>query len=159
MALTKSLRKLILTVHVASSLGWLGAVLVFFILTVRAYQSVELAPSIYMTANIIAQMVILPLSVFSLLSGIIISTGTHWGVFKHYWVLIKFIITVLSVLIFLIHLTPIFEMSELASSGKFSPVLHHSRQLQLIVSSGLALFALFITTVLSVYKPKGELKK
>ena len=48
-----------------------------------AYPAMELA----------ARFVIVPLAFASLLTGVIQSLGTPWGLFRHYWVLVKLLLT------------------------------------------------------------------
>ena len=63
--MTPRLRKLLLTAHVTVSVGWL----------------------------LIGWFVIVPASLASLLTGLVQSLGTEWGLFRHYWVSAKFLLT------------------------------------------------------------------
>jgi uncharacterized membrane protein SirB2 len=48
--------------------------------------------------KMVDDMVIIPGAIGTLLSGILISCFTHWGFFKHTWVVLKLILTVLCIL-------------------------------------------------------------
>ncbi len=87
--MNSSLRKLSLTAHVAFSVGWLGAVARFLVLSIAGITSrnAEIVRSSYVSMNLIGQFIIVPLSFAALLSGIVQSLGTHWGLVRHYWVL------------------------------------------------------------------------
>ncbi len=84
--MTPALRKLNLTAHVTSSVGWLGAVASFLVLSIAGLTS-ENADSVrgaYVAMNLIGQFMIVPLSLAALATGLIQSLGTHWGLFRHY---------------------------------------------------------------------------
>ena len=82
------LRRLTFTTHVTSSVGWIGAVLVFIALAVIAMTSrdEQTVRGAYLMMAPAAWFVLVPLAHASLLSGIALSLGTAWGLFRHYWV-------------------------------------------------------------------------
>ena len=83
--MTPACRRLTLTTHIATSVGWMGAVLAFLALAVVAVSSADqlkvrgacllMAPA--------AWFVLVPLAHASLLSGIALSLGTPCGLFRH----------------------------------------------------------------------------
>jgi hypothetical protein len=83
------LRKLALTVHLVSSVGWLGAVAGFLALAVAGLtgQGEQITRAAYLAMDLTAWFVIVPLSLASLLTGLLQSLGTTWGLLRHYWVL------------------------------------------------------------------------
>src|ERR671920_1435115 len=99
--MTPALRKLVLTAHVTSSVGWLGAVAGFQALAIAAATSQEpqAIRSFYLAMGLIGWYVVVPFCLASLVTGLVISLGTAWGLFRHYWVLVKFLITVIAALI------------------------------------------------------------
>jgi len=157
MMLSSRLRKLALTVHITASVGWLGAVAAFLALALMGLTSpdIQLMRSAYLVMSLLAWYVILPLCLASLATGILQSLGTVWGLFRHYWVLLKLIVNALSTVILLIHLQPIKYLSSVAtgitpSGGEYWPV-----RVQMVIASSAALLALVVATTLSVYKPQG----
>ena len=88
MIMPPRLRKLALTAHITSSVGWMGAVTAFLALAV-ASQDAQMARAAYLAMEVTAWWVIVPLAFASLLTGLVVSLGTPWGLFRHYWVLIK----------------------------------------------------------------------
>ena len=105
--------------------------------------------------ELIGWYVIVPVCVDSLVTGLAVSLGTPWGLFLHYWVLVKLLITVVSALVLLgftqtlgslgdLAADPTLSMNELRNL-KQSPVLH----------SGGGLLAILVATTLAVYKPWG----
>src|SRR5882757_1811341 len=98
MTMTPSLRKFTLTAHVISSVGWLGAVAGFLALAIAGLscQDAQMVRAAYLAMKLTAWFVIVPLAFASLLTGIVQSLGTEWGLFRHYWVLTKLAITLLA---------------------------------------------------------------
>ena len=154
------LRKLALTIHVATSVGWLGAVACFLLLAIAGLTSTnpQLVRGAYLAMDLIGWSLIFPLSLASLLSGILQALGTVWGLFRHYWVLIKLIITALATALLLLHLQPVTHMAGIAAASDLSPTDMNGMRSQLIADAGAAALALLVTTVLSVYKPRGTTK-
>ena len=106
MTMTPRLRNFALTAHVTSSVGWLGAVagslaLAVAGLTSRDAQEVRAA---YLMLELTGWFVLVPLSLASLLTGLIMSLGTTWGLFRHYWVLVKLLINVFANIVLLMYM-------------------------------------------------------
>lgn len=156
MIMTPYLRKFALTAHVICSVGWLGAVASFLALAIAGLtsQDMQLARGVYLAMDLTARFVIVPLCLASLLTGMVSSLGTTWGLFRYYWVLIKFVITDLSTIILLVHMRPITRLADVAAVASLSSA-DRRMQIQMVVAGGAALLALLVTTTLSVYKPRG----
>jgi hypothetical protein len=152
-----NLRKLVLTSHVASSVGWLGAVASFLALAVAGLTSrdAQVVRAAYLAMEMTAWFVIVPLSFASPLTGIIQSLGTTWGLFRHYWVLIKFLITIPCTLVLLLHIQPIGRLGRVAAETVLSSGDLTRLRIQLVADAGAALLVLLVATTLSVYKPQG----
>ena len=151
------LRKFALTVHVIASVGWFGAVAAFLALAVTGVSSddPQIARAAYLAMDLTTRFVIVPFALASLLSGIIQSLGTPWGLFRHYWVLLKFFITLLSTLLLLVHTRPIGMLAEIAREKPLAAAGMHHLQVQMLADSAAALLILLIATALAVYKPFG----
>jgi hypothetical protein len=151
------LRKLVLTAHVTSSIGWLGAVASFLALAVAGLtsQDAQIVRAAYLAMELTAWFVIVPLSFASPLTGIVQSLGTTWGLFRHYWVLIKFLITVPCTIILLVHMQPIGHTARVAAETTLSGADLNGLRIRLVAEAGAALLVLLVATTLSVYKPHG----
>jgi hypothetical protein len=116
-SLSPRLRKFVLTAHITLADGWLGAVAGFLALAVAGLtsQDAQTVRAAYLAMGLIARFVILPLSFAPLVTGPVLSLGTPWGLFRHYWILAKLLITILSTLILLIHLQPINHLASAAA--------------------------------------------
>jgi hypothetical protein len=83
------------------------------------------------------------------------SLGTQWGLFRHYWVVVKFVLTILATLLLLLHTRPIGVLAGLAREATFPGADVARLQMQLVVDAGAALLVLLVNVTLSVYKPQG----
>ena len=157
MTMPPYLRKLMLTAHVTSSIGWLGAVASFLALAVAGLtsQDAQIVRAAYLAMQLTAWFVIVPLSFASPLTGIVQSLGTTWGLFRHYWVLIKFLITIPSTIVLLLHMQPIGRVARVAAETTLSSADLGGMRIQLVAAAAAALFVLLLATTLSVYKPRG----
>ena len=59
---------------------------------------------------------IVPLCLASLLTGLVSSLGTTWGLFRHCWVVLKFLITIPSTILLLVHMQAIGYMAGVAAN-------------------------------------------
>lgn len=155
--MSSGLRKAALTAHVTSSLGWFGAVAAFLALAVNGVRSSDplAVRAAYLAMDTTAWLVIVPLCVATLITGVVQSLGTPWGMFRNYWVIAKLVLTVPASAILLLHMQPISFLADIAASGALASADHHQVRVQLIANAGAALFVLLVTTVLSIYKPRG----
>jgi len=155
--MTPGVRKFVLTAHVVSSVGWLGAVLGFLALAVAGLRTLDepVARATYVSMNLLTWSVIVPLCVLSLGTGLVGSLGTPWGLVRHYWVIVKLVATVVSTLLLLVHTRPIGWMAQAALRA--APVVADFAKLraQLVFDAGAATIVLLGATVLAVYKPRG----
>jgi hypothetical protein len=155
MTMTPGLRRLTFTTHVTSSVGWVGAVFVFLAIAVIGLTSADdqTVRGAYLVMAPAAWFVLVPLAHASLLSGIALSLGTTWGLFRHYWVVLKLGITVFATVILLIYMGTFRQMAGVAAD----PVLDLAlvRNASPIVHAILALILLLAATVLGIDKPFG----
>jgi hypothetical protein len=157
MTLTPGLRKFVRTAHVIFSVGWLGAVAAFLALAIAGLtsQDTQIVRAVYIAMGITTRFVIVPLSfVPLLLTGPILSLGTPWGLVRHYWILAKLLINILSTAILLVHVQPINYLWRVAAVGTLSST-DRGAQIQLVVAAAASLLALLVATALAVYKPRG----
>jgi len=157
MMMTAGARKLALTTHITSSVGWLGSVAAFLALAIAGVTShdPQVVRAAYLAMHLTTWFVIVPLSLASLLTGLVDSFGTPWALFRHYWVVTKLLLTVLATIILLVHTQPIDRVAEVAARVDLAASDLRQLRLQLVGDAAAALFVLLVTTTLSVYKPWG----
>src|SRR5713101_1504735 len=155
MMMTPGVRKVALTTHVTSSVGWLGAVGAFLALAIAGLgsQDPQIVRAAYLAMHLTTWFVIVPLSMAALLTGVVESLGTTWGLFRHYWIVTKLLLTVLATIILLVHTQPIDRVAAVAAQTTLAPGDLRQLRIQLVGDASAALFVLLVTTTLSVYKP------
>jgi hypothetical protein len=158
-AMTPSLRKFNLTAHVVSSVSWLGAVAAFLALSIAGLGSrdPDIVRGAYLSMNVIGLFVIVPLSFATLLTGFVQSMGTEWGLVRHYWILLKLVLTIGSTLLLLLHQFTAVAGAAKAVLGAAAGSLPDAGPagIQLAWDAALAVLVLLLITILSVYKPWG----
>lgn len=153
MLVTSATRKFLLSLHVMSSLGWAGAVAVFVVLDIAAMTGSDpnLGRILWLALQATVWSLLVPLAFASLLTGLVLALGTVWGLFRHYWVLFKLVLTLIATVVLVLYTGTISSVSgmaaDLAMSGMdFPPAMLHT---------GGGLVVLLLTTALAIYKPRG----
>ena len=152
------LRKFVLTVHIITSVGWIGAAAAFLPLAiiVLSSQDNQVVRSAYLAMDVIARFIIVPSSLGAFLTGTVLSLFTPWGLFRHYWVLLKFLINVVAILVLLSYMNTLSQLVGVATKATLSSAdLLGLRAPTSVAHAGGALLFLLVATVLSVYKPRG----
>ena len=157
MTMTPSLRKFLLTTHVTCSVGSLGAVAGFLALAIAglAGQDAQTVRAAYIAMALIAWFVIVPLTFAALLTGLVQSLGTAWGLFRHYWVLAKFLLTVLTIIVLLLQMAGISHVAGVAAEASLSSADLLGLRRSIVAHAAGGLLVLLVTVTLSVYKPQG----
>lgn len=157
MILSLGWRKLWLTTHVMSSIGWFGAVAVFLMLALvgMTSQDHELVRAGYLAMQLTGWFVIVPFALVSLGSGIVSGLGTKWGLFRYYWVLLKLVITSGAIFLLLVHTQAIDMLAGIAAKTTALGAYPYGMQLKMVVTSGATVVVLIMLTGLAVYKPRG----
>lgn len=157
MTMTPSLRRFALTAHVTTSVGLLGSIAAFLTLTLAGLnsQDTQIIRAAYLAMDLVARFIIVPLAFASLLTGIIQSLGTPWGLFRHYWVLAKLLLTAFATTILLIKLELIGYAARLATETILPRADLRTAGLQLVVHAAGGLLVLLVPAILSVYRPWG----
>jgi len=155
--MTPRLRKFALTSHIIFSVGWLGAVVAYLALAIAGLTShdVPMARAAYLSMELIGWYVMVPFSLAALLTGLVQSLGTQWGLFRHYWILVKFLLTTGATIVLLRHMQAVSHMSDVAAATTLSSADFRALRIQLVVHAAGGLLVLLAATTLSVYKPWG----
>lgn len=158
--MTPRLSKFVLASHITFSVGWLGAVAVFLALAITGLTShdIQLARASLIAMEVSAWFVIVPFCLTSLLTGLVQAVGTKWGLFKHYWIVVKLFLTIASTVLLLLHMKPINYLASVAAEPSFSNTQHSGQIIYLIAKAGAAIIFLLAITTISSYKPWGKIK-
>jgi hypothetical protein len=161
MPMGRRTRQAVLVVHLLSAAAWIGVDVVVAVLvgagwaggdpTTRglAYQalgSFTLAP-------------MLGSALVCLASGLLLGLATRWGLVRYWWVLVKFVLTVLLCTLIVVALRPqlpeVVEAGEAISVGG-SPAADLA---SLVFPPAVSLSLLSLAVVLSVVKPWGRVRR
>ncbi len=148
------LRKFALTAHVTVSVGWIGAVIAYLALVVAAMtsQDSQTLRATWIAMELIGWYAIVPLAFAALLTGLVMALGTPWGLFRHYWVLISLVLTILATIVLLQHMRTVSDLAGIAAETPSAAIGGLPGEL---VHAGVGMLVLLVIQVLNVYKPPG----
>jgi hypothetical protein len=160
--LPQPLRKAVLVLHVASSVAWLGLSLGLLALAATGLTTSDpqLERSVYLGANVLGQILVGPISLTAFTTGVVLALGTKWGLVQHKWVLVKFVLTAVPVVLTFISLRP--GLSALAASAASATDAELIAQaptedaINMVVAPSVATTMYLTSTILSVTKPWGR---
>lgn len=123
--MTPTLRKLTITAHVTFSVGWLGAVAAFLVLSIAGLAShdAEVVRGAYLSMDLISRFVIIPMCLAALATGLLQALGTPWGLFRYYWIVIKFGLAIFATIALLIHQFAVMAVAARRVSGAAAETL------------------------------------
>lgn len=147
-------RKFALSAHLTFSVGWIGAVLAYLALGVAAVTSadVQTVRGVWRAMELIGWYVIVPLALASLVSGVVMALATKWGLFRYYWVLISFVLTVFATVVVLLHMPDVTLMAQTAQEAEGASLEALGGDL---LHPGIGLVVLLVVQALNIYKPPG----
>ena len=154
MTMAPGLRKFALAAHLTFSVGFIGAAVAYLALGISAVTSedAQTVRAAWIAMELIGWYVIVPLSLASLLTGLVMALGTPWGLFRHYWVLITFVLTIFATVILLLHMPSVSSLADVAREADGATLGRLGGDL---LHAGGGLLVLLVITVLNVYKPRG----
>lgn len=151
------IRKFALTTHVSSSVSLLGSIAAFLVLAISGLtnQDAQAIRAAYTGMDLLAKFIIVPLAFASLLTGLIQSLGTPWGLFRHYWIVAKLLLTAFATTILLIKLKLIGYAANLASAAILPRAELRTVGMELALHAVGGMLVLLVPMALSIYKPRG----
>lgn len=108
---------------------------------------------VYLVMERAAWLTLIPFAFASLVTGIAVSLATTWGLFHHYWVVFKLLITLFATLVLWIYMETFRQIA--AAAVDATHALDMVRNLSPLVHSVLALLISVVATVLAIYEPQG----
>ncbi|GGR61751.1 membrane protein [Streptomyces aurantiogriseus] len=153
MKLNRPARRAFLVVHVAASAGWLGLTLGLLALGIAATTtgSATTVEASVRAMKLFADWLLLPLAFLTLLSGLVLSLGTAWGLARHRWVYTKFWLTLATTTATVFALRPAVN-SAVAAVAAGGPLPDAG---DVLFGPIVSLSAYLFMTVISVLKPWG----
>ncbi|MFI9029752.1 DUF2269 domain-containing protein [Streptomyces sp. NPDC053560] len=169
--LSRPARRATLVVHVVVSVAWLGLTLGLLALGIAAVAvgdgasggagtsggtgtssaAVDLAEAAYRSMKIFVDWLIVPLALLTLVTGLVLSLGTPWGLARHRWVVTKFWLTLGAVAATVFALrTQVNSAAAAMTAGRPVPP-----EIDLVAAPAVALTLYVFLTAVSVLKPWG----
>ena len=155
------LYKLLLTAHIIVSVGWLGVVFAKLVLGLAAMttNAPDVAAGLYVSMDVV-NVAFPPLAIGTIVTGVLLSLGTKWGLLQHYWVVTKLALTV-GVIATAVQLGGRLVRQSIAAPTESAAdaylILGIAPAPTLLIALSVAhLLMLGIATVISVYKPWGK---
>jgi hypothetical protein len=147
-------RKFALSAHLTFCIGWIGAVLAYLALGVAAVttEDVQTIRAAWTAMELTGWYVIVPLAIASLFTGLLMALGTKWGLFRHYWVLISFVLTVFATTALLLHMPTVSSTADVAQEAEDAALEALGGDLG---HPGIGLVVLLVIQFLNLYKPPG----
>jgi hypothetical protein len=146
--------KVLLTAHIITSVGWLGVVFAKLVLALTAATAASPDVSaILLVALDAVNAAFAPASTGAIVSGVLLSLGTRWGLLQHHWVVAKLVLTV-GVFGTAVQVVPRIVGLAVAEPTLFG--LPWGPAALLAFAAAIHLLMLGAATALAVYKPWGK---
>lgn len=145
--LKRPVRRGILVAHVAVSVSWLGLTVGLLTLGITAFVSGDPATAEAATRSMktFGDWLVVPVALLSLVSGLVLSLGTPWGLARHRWVWTKFWLTLVTTGLSIFSLRP--GINAAAADGV--------ADIDLVIAPSVATATYLFITAISVLKPWG----
>jgi hypothetical protein len=157
-----STRKWTLLTHLVSSIGWLGADVVFLILSITGLTSDDpaLVAACYRAIHQFAVWLLLSWGLVSLGSGVLLGLGSKYGLLRYWWVAVKLVISVVLTTLVLVLLRPVTDQAAARSEHIDGTLMDRLGMLStnLMFPPGVSITALLLATYLGIFKPWGRLR-
>ena len=158
MTVAPGVRKFALTLHIVASVGWIGIVAGFLALAIAGLVSPDpnLVLASYFAMDFVYRTVVIPLGLASLTTGLVSSLVTDWGLVRHYWVVVKLLLTTPAVVLMLVHIEPVRRAARAAAATILAGADLSGLRRQLVAEASAVLIMLLVATALSTHKPRGR---
>jgi len=151
-------RKTVLVLHVIAAVGWLGVTFANVALgaTLLTTNDPQVQHAMFRALGVVADFVLIPIAWTAFLTGLLLALGTKWGLIRHKWVLTKFLLTTLVVLLTTFSLVPGLkserDAAEIAAADQLLVTDPNS-----MISAGVVSTTIYtICVLLSIVKPWGR---
>ncbi|MEV4756381.1 hypothetical protein AB0J86_14875 [Micromonospora sp. NPDC049559] len=146
-------RKALLTTHIVTAVGWLGADVVLLALGIAGLAGAD-PGVVYPAAGLIVTALFAPLAVLVWVVGVLDALVSPWRLFRYRWVMVKLIVTTVMLGLVLFLLLP-----NLRALGELGAATTGRDRLDLVIPPAVSTSLLVAMTVLSTYKPWGRISR
>lgn len=143
-----------LALHLTVSVGWIGGVVTYLVLGLAAVNATDaqVIRGAWIAMELSGWYALVPLAVASLLTGTIMAVGTRWGLVRHYWVVISWVLTSISVVVLVLHMPDVTATAAVARTANAQDLAGLGGDLG---HPAIGLVVLLVVQGLNVYKPRG----
>ncbi|TXK80393.1 hypothetical protein FU659_18425 [Paenibacillus sp. N3.4] len=162
--ITMTQKKWLLFIHLFFSSIMLGGALTFLILSINAgvAKDANQLQMCYAAMHILAKTSVRVSTIGATVSGVLLSLLTHWGMFKYYWIIVKQLLTLLSIYLGIIGMynwtLKAFEVTSAEGLNALHNSVYMVNDQQLWVGIILQIISVVSMFILSVFKPWGKRK-
>jgi hypothetical protein len=161
--LTPSTRKWLLLLHIVVSVGWLGLNIGNLTLAITGLTTDDPTTqhAAFGAMYLIGGPLLIPVSLLAYVSGILLGFYSRWGVFRYRWVLVKFSLTTIAVLLIPLSLLPgLRDLAALMANTPADQLADVGMNGANMLVAGLVSTSMYVTNaVLSVIKPWGRTRQ
>ncbi|MFJ8196962.1 DUF2269 domain-containing protein [Streptomyces sp. NPDC096152] len=160
--LSQKARKSLVVVHVVVSVSWLALMLCLLTLGTWALATddADTLRTAYRAMEMLGDVLIIPLSLLTLASGVALALGTPWGLFRYYWVSAKFWLTLAATAASIFALTArLHDAADAVARHPVGPISGMDLgfiRYNMVIVPAVALLLYLINVTLSVFKPWGR---
>ncbi len=163
--LSQKKKSFLVAIHVIAVASWIGGTLGMMLLGLylqNAANGEQLAYTL-VSMEVIDENLLKYPALLSLLTGIMLSVWTQWGLVKYYWVMMKLVLTIMTILIGIFFLNDwTASLAEMVEKMGFSTLQNPDFQktwLSMIITASFNLICLVLMVFLTYFKPFGKMKK
>lgn len=149
--------KVLKTCHLLVVMIWVVGVIGMAIINLITPQSGD---ELYMTlyiSRLIDDVLVIPGAVLTVITAVVYGFFTNWGFFKHRWITVKWIVSILIILVGTFYFSPkldkSLEIADLTRDAAFNNIELISNQQVSLVGAFVQASLLVILVVISVFKP------
>lgn len=163
--LSQKKKSFLVAIHVICVASWIGGTVGMLLLGIYLHHADHAEQLTYTLASmeIIDENLLKYPALLTLLTGILLSVWTQWGLVKHYWVAMKLALTIITIMIGILFLNPwtasLAEMIEDMGFASLHDGAFRSTWLDMVVTSGFNLLCLLLMVFVTYFKPFGKIKK
>jgi hypothetical protein len=152
--LSPRMRKALVAAHVLVGVGWFGIVAAKLVLEIVAARtdSPDIARAGYVYLAALDRAAFPPAAVATILTGVVLSLGTAWGLFRHWWIVVKLVLSVAVVV------TGVAFVGAWTEAALAADTVARSASGRLIGAAVAPLLMLGAATIISVFKPWGQIR-
>jgi hypothetical protein len=155
-------KKWLLTLHSLFAAIMFGVTITFLILSIAATVTTDegVLKASYMSMHLLAQTSVRASTIGTVVTGVLLSLLTHWGFFKYYWIIVKELLTILSIGLGLVGIYFWSLKAVTITTVQGMESLHNPEFLvnrtYLFVGISLQIISLIAMYILSIFKPWGK---